>query len=104
MDLDLRRALIALGEHASMTAAAEALHLSQPALHGQIARLAEQVGAPLYRRAGRGIELTPEGVRALACARSMEDRWQALRDDVAGRGVPAPVVLAAGQGAFLHLI
>lgn len=104
MDLDLRRALIGLGEHGSMTAAAAALHLSQPALHGQLARLAEQVGAPLYRRCGRGIELTPEGIQALACARSIEERWQALRNDLAGGGPPAPVVLAAGQGAFLHLI
>ena len=104
MDLDLLRALDALAQHGTMTAAARALHISQPTLHGQLARLADSLGVALYRRAGRGIELTADGVRTLAFARDVEQRLGSLRTELAGSAVHQPVVLAAGQGAFLHLL
>jgi DNA-binding transcriptional LysR family regulator len=104
MDLSLLRAFAAFAEHGSLTSAARALHVSQPTLHGQLARLAEELGAPLYRRVGRGVEITPEGVRVLAFARETERRVADLRAELSGQGEREPVVLAAGQGAFLHLL
>ena len=104
MDLDLLRALDALAQHGTMTAAAAALHVSQPTLHGQLARLSGSLGVALYRRAGRGIELTPDGVRALAFARDVEQRLTALRNELGGSAEKQPVILAAGHGAFLHLL
>ena len=44
--------------------AAEALHLTQPAVSNQMKVLQDRLGAPVYRREGRGIALTPAG-RAL---------------------------------------
>src|SRR5690348_3124982 len=100
MDLDLLRAADALERHGTMTAAARALGTTQPALHGRLARLADAVGAPIYRRTGLGLALTPEGLRVVAFARETEERLRALRDEIGGARAAGPVVLAAGQGAF----
>src|SRR5690242_498072 len=104
MDLDLLRAIDALARHGTMTAAARAIGLSQPALHGQLARLGEAVGAPLYRRSGRGLVLTEAGVRVVAFARETEERVGALREELAGGATRQPIILAAGQGAFRWLL
>ena len=44
-----------------MTKAAEELHIAQPALSKTIARLEEDLGAPLFERQGRQIRLNPYG-------------------------------------------
>jgi len=56
----------------SITAAARELGLSQPAISRQLRLLTQAHGAPLYRRKGPGIELTPAGSALLpfACAAS----------------------------------
>lgn len=48
-------------EHSSMNKAAQFLNLSQPALSRKIARLEEEIGAPLFRRIGKRLELTRIG-------------------------------------------
>lgn len=50
-----------VAEFGSVSKAAEYLHLSQPAVSGQLRALADLIGAPLYTRHARGITLTPEG-------------------------------------------
>ena len=103
IDSDRLDAFVAFAEALSFTAAARSLHLSQPALHVKIRKLSEELGVPLYRRAGRTLVLTPEGRRVLAHARDARARDDALIEDL--RGLPArPVVLAAGEGALLHLL
>lgn len=68
----------------SMTQAAQALHVAQPSLSKTIARLEEQVGAPLFDRRGRRIELNDGGRRFLArvdrCLRELEDGVREVRD------------------------
>lgn len=94
----------AFAEHLNFTHAARSLHLSQPALHAQITRLTEELGVPLYRRVGRRLELTPGGERTLAFARLWQERRDIFLDELhAGRDLQ-PVVLAAGEGAFLYLL
>jgi putative choline sulfate-utilization transcription factor len=53
----------AVGRQLSFRAAAEHLGTTQPAVSQRIAALEKDVGAPLFRRHHRGIELTPEGER-----------------------------------------
>lgn len=63
MHLTLRQLEI-FGEaarHASLTRAAENLHLSQPAVSMQIKQLEEAVGTPLFDRIGKGLRLTEAG-------------------------------------------
>ena len=52
---------IAISEHNSFNAAAEALFLSPPALQQQISRLEAEVGFKLFERSVSGSRLTPAG-------------------------------------------
>jgi DNA-binding transcriptional LysR family regulator len=53
--------LRAVAAHGSLSAAAHALHLTQPAVSRQIAVLERQLGTPLLRRTSRGVVLTEAG-------------------------------------------
>ena len=66
MDLDPAhlRSFDAVVRHGGYHRAAEALHLTQPAVSRHIRRLEEQLGEPLFRKRGRGVELTEFGARA----------------------------------------
>ena len=66
----------AVVQHGTMTAAAEALYITQPTLSMRIRALEERVGTPLFLR-GKGqrrIQLTEAGQKFLTLAR----RWQSL--------------------------
>jgi DNA-binding transcriptional LysR family regulator len=60
------RSFLAIVRYGGYHRAAEALHLTQPAVSRHIRRLEEQLGEPLFARRGRGVELTPYGERAAA--------------------------------------
>jgi DNA-binding transcriptional LysR family regulator len=66
IDLNLLWALHVLLEEASVTAAAARLHVGQPAVSNQLARLRELLADPLLVRDGRGLTRTPraEALRA----------------------------------------
>jgi DNA-binding transcriptional LysR family regulator len=57
----------------SVTAAARALHLSQPAVTGQIRQLESECGRPLFARSARGMALNAAGLALLARARAIHD-------------------------------
>lgn len=66
MSVELRhlRAFVAVAEELNFTRAAERVHIAQQALSAQIRQLEELVGAKLFARTTRKVELTPAG-RAL---------------------------------------
>jgi DNA-binding transcriptional LysR family regulator len=53
--------LVALVDHGSVSAAAAALHMSQPALSHQIAALEKELGTPVAERLWRGVRVTAAG-------------------------------------------
>ena len=59
LDLNLLVAFDAMVEHRSVTRAAEALGLSQPALSAALARLRKQFGDPLFVKTGAEMRATP---------------------------------------------
>lgn len=61
VDLRLLRSFITAARLASVTKAADALHLTQPALSQHLRELSALVGIALFDRVGRGIQLTPAG-------------------------------------------
>ncbi|WP_274427138.1 LysR family transcriptional regulator [Chelativorans sp. YIM 93263] len=61
MELRQLRTFINVAELKSISAAAERLHIAQPALSRQIQSLEEELGVCLLRRHGRGVEPTEEG-------------------------------------------
>lgn len=84
----------------SYSRAADELSISQSAVSHQIAQLEDQVGQPLFRRKGRGVELTVSGRllldsvgKSLDQIRSGLDRIETYMDDSLVTLVcPAPVV------------
>jgi DNA-binding transcriptional LysR family regulator len=87
--------LVAITEHGSLTKAAEALHLSQPALSHQIAAIERQLGTPVIERLPRGIRPTAAGLAATAEAR--------IALAAAGRAVLAGRRAAAGTAGRIRI-
>ena len=83
---------LAVVEHGTMTAAAEAEGISQPAISAQIKALERYYGAPLLQRGGRGGVPTPTGQAVADYAR----RILALVDEL-GRTVSDLEGLATGR-------
>lgn len=92
MELANLAAFIAIADHGSFSAAAERLHLTQPAVSKRIALLEGQLQARLFDRLGRQIVLTEAGQALLPRARrilgELEDTRRALDNldnEVGGR-------------------
>ncbi len=71
MELRDLRSFVAVAQHRNFSRAAEALHVSQPALSEQIRKLEDELGAPLFERTSRGARLTDAGEALLPQARSV---------------------------------
>lgn len=70
----------AIADHRNISHAALAVHLSQPAVSGQLRQLQEEFGEPLYQREGRGIRLTPAGEELAKYARVLRETFVHARD------------------------
>ncbi len=78
LDTALIRSFVTVAETSSMTAAANALHLTQGAVSQQIKRLENAFGCALFERDRRGLTLTNAGERLLGKAR----RLLGLNDEI----------------------
>lgn len=91
MNLRDLRYLIAVADHLHFGNAAEACHVSQPTLSGQIRKLEEMLGTVLFERSNKSVQLTPAAEQIVPLARaavaqadaivSMAQGW---RDPLAG--------------------
>jgi LysR family glycine cleavage system transcriptional activator len=71
------RAFEAVARRLSFRAAAEELHLTQPAISRQIRSLEEELGAPLFLRGTRHVELTAAGASLVRAVAPLLDRMDA---------------------------
>jgi LysR family transcriptional regulator, low CO2-responsive transcriptional regulator len=101
---DWLRAFLAFADTLNFTRAAGRLHLTQPAVHGQVKKLSELLGVPLYQRRGRDLVLTTDGVRTRAFAAEQLAHGRRFMAAVQGRDEAERVTLAAGEGAHLYLL
>ncbi len=85
MDPRQLRAFLHIVETGSFSAAADRLHLTQPALSRQIRLLEEDLGERLLRRTGRGAEPTDAGLLLAERARGILDDMTATRQALAAR-------------------
>ncbi len=79
MDLANLAAFVAVAEHGGFSAAAEQLHLTQPAVSKRIAQLEGQLEARLFDRIGRQVLPTEAGQLLLPRARALLAEAEAAR-------------------------
>jgi len=91
MELYQIRAFVAVAELGHLTRAAERLHVSQPALSGQIKALESRLDLKLFERSPAGMALTPAGqqllpraLETLAAAEDFRNSAVRLSGQVAG--------------------
>lgn len=72
-DWNCARAFLVTVEQGSLSAAAEALNLTQPTLSRQVAALETELGVTLFERLGRGMAPTKSGLELLEHVQSMGD-------------------------------
>jgi DNA-binding transcriptional LysR family regulator len=83
MNLELRhlKVVCAIAETGSVTKAASALGLAQPALTAQLQRIERTLGGPLFERDRRGARATALGELVLARARVLLPAMKGLQDE-----------------------
>ena len=82
--IDIRhiRHLLAVASHSTVQAAADAIHLTQPALTRSIARFEEDLDAKLFDRRGHRLVLTELGERLVERGEDLLRRVRALEEEV----------------------
>lgn len=107
MELQHLRVFLRTAEEGSIAKAAQALHISAPALSRQIARLEDELGVPLFTRLGRGVRLTAAGIAYQKGARVVlaEVRRSEVAAHAAARGVKGTFRIGVAEtSAYLEAI
>ncbi|HUW26557.1 MAG TPA: transcriptional activator NhaR [Gallionella sp.] len=85
----------AVAKSGSITRASEQLHLTPQSISGQLSELEENLGVDLFRRAGRGLELTDAGRSILGYAEKIfslgNELLDVVRDQSAKKSLPFAV-------------
>ena len=76
------RVFLALAESGSVSAAAKAMHVTQPTVSMQLKEVTQSVGLPLYEVVGKKIYLTDVGKELAATARSVAQAWDSFGQNV----------------------
>ncbi|NDU75531.1 LysR family transcriptional regulator [Actinomadura sp. DSM 109109] len=95
MNLRQLRYVVATADHGTMTSAAQALYVAQPALSRAVRELERELGLELFARSGRGVALTPVGEQIVRQARIALDAVDAIEG--------LAVTRADGRGAELRI-
>ncbi|MEU5553848.1 MULTISPECIES: LysR family transcriptional regulator [unclassified Micromonospora] len=103
LEADALRSFAVFAEHRNFTAAAAALHISQPSLHVKIRKLAAALGVDLYERDGRRLTLTVAGERLAAYALDTRHRTDEFLRELHQDAAPT-MTIAAGRGALRWVI
>lgn len=104
LDWSLVQAFLAVAETGSLSAAARRLKASQPTLGRQIRAMEEQLGADLFHRQPRGLELTETGAALVGPARAMHEAVREIELTAAGQSarLEGTVRITASQTVSLH--
>ncbi|MEX0584175.1 MAG: LysR family transcriptional regulator [Natronospirillum sp.] len=104
MDIQNLQAFVAISTYGSFSAAADRLHLTQPAVSKRVQTLEHQLGTTLFDRIGRGVHLTDAGKALLPAAQRIlqemdnaQRTMQNLADQVSGT-----LTFAASHHIGLH--
>jgi DNA-binding transcriptional LysR family regulator len=106
MELKHLTSFVSVAEHLSFVRAAAELHISQPALTGQIKNLEQELGVPLLFRNHRHVKLTDAGTVFLAESRGIlaRSRLAADRAQRAAKGELGRLRLGFVSSAALEIV
>jgi LysR family hydrogen peroxide-inducible transcriptional activator len=96
MNLRDLRYLVAVADHGHFGRAAEACNVSQPTLSTQLKKLEDYLGATLFERTNKTVQITPIGAAILARARNALAEVDAILDLARGRAGPLAGPLRLG--------
>ncbi|MBC3806306.1 LysR family transcriptional regulator [Undibacterium seohonense] len=84
MNLSFRqlKLLLAVAEHRSITAAANACHITQPTVSMQLKAMSDEVGLSLYEVIGKQVFLTAAGEAVAQSARTIRDEFDYLQQTI----------------------
>ncbi|MDO6459424.1 LysR family transcriptional regulator [Granulosicoccaceae sp. 1_MG-2023] len=104
MELNNLRAFLAVAESRSFSAAAEQLHLTQPAVSKRIAALEDSLASALFDRVGRKTLLTEAGRALLPVARNVIGELNRVQDSIArlGTDIGGRLSIATSHHIGLH--
>lgn len=91
LDLDLLRTFVVIAETHALTRAAARVGRTQAAISLQVKRLEQLVGQPLLERTGRGVLLTPHGIRLLAHAQRILRYHDEALAELSGKGLSGTI-------------
>ena len=106
MELFQLRSFLRVAEEGSVTRAAEALYLTQPAVSQHVRALERELGVALFDRTGRGVQLTPPGSALADYARRVLALLGECREVIGDlkAGATGRIVLGAGATtSIFHL-
>ena len=101
MNLRALRYFVAIADAGSLTAAAAALAVAQPALTRQLRELETDLGVQLLLRLPRGVRLTPAGVTLYESAQRMLAEAARVRQLLASRPADSPAAVVLGASPTL---
>lgn len=97
LDLDTLRTLAVASDRGGLAQAAEHLGRTPSAISLQMKRLQEDLGAPVFRKRGRGLALTEEGEIVLSYARRMLGLNDELLDKMQGANLAGHIRVGCPQ-------
>jgi DNA-binding transcriptional LysR family regulator len=104
IDLYQLRTFLAAAREQNFARAAEALHVSPPAVSQSIALLERSLGRRLFRREGRRVRLTAEGSALLARAEKIFDEVEAAEREARGDAAPPGELRLAVREMITHYL
>ncbi|WP_028206913.1 LysR family transcriptional regulator [Paraburkholderia nodosa] len=87
LNLSRLRLLHELSVLGTISAVADAVHLTRPAVSQQLAQLEDELETVLIERSGRGVQLTPAGRRLVARATELFEMVEKIEAEVAAANV-----------------
>ncbi|HWC27778.1 MAG TPA: LysR family transcriptional regulator [Solirubrobacteraceae bacterium] len=100
MTLAQLRSFVTVARLGSVKAAAQALHVSEPAVSGAVGALRRELGDRLYVRSAGAIELTPGGRRLAGAAAEILELAEQTRRAVREADGDAPTLRVAATAPF----
>ena len=76
------RLFLALADTGSVSAAAKAMHVTQPTASMQLKEISQSVGLPLYEVVGKKLRLTDIGKELAVTARAIAQTWDSFQQNV----------------------